>query len=132
MSDQSLQVSAELQAELTALITQGRTIEAIQRLRTVTGCGLKDGKAWVDQRMSTIPSQPHTFSGPLCPYCQSPLATDKAQQCLACGMDWHNPAAPVRRSRRNGSRVSRQRQRPALISLVESAVRRDKMPRRAA
>lgn len=87
----------ELQAALTALIAQGRTIEAIHQVRNATGCDLKEAKGWVDQRMSTMPAQPHTFRGPPCPYCQSPLASDQAQQCLACGMDWHNPAAPVRR-----------------------------------
>ena len=32
-----------------------------------------------------------------CPYCAAPLATAKAQQCFACGWDWHDAQNPVRR-----------------------------------
>lgn len=28
-----------------------------------------------------------------CPYCGAPLRTPKAQQCLSCGADWHEPLA---------------------------------------
>lgn len=32
-----------------------------------------------------------------CPYCGSPLRTDRAEQCFRCGMDWHDPSNVVRR-----------------------------------
>ena len=37
-----------------------------------------------------------------CPYCESPLATPKARQCLVCGWDWHDPDNPVQRGDPNG------------------------------
>lgn len=39
-----------------------------------------------------------------CPYCNSFLASDKAQQCLACGWDWHDPSNPVKRGNPNWNR----------------------------
>jgi hypothetical protein len=35
--------------------------------------------------------------GAPCPYCGAPLRTEKAKQCLKCGMDWHDPANVYRR-----------------------------------
>jgi hypothetical protein len=31
-----------------------------------------------------------------CPYCEQPLKTSVARQCLSCGMDWHDPANVIR------------------------------------
>lgn len=33
----------------------------------------------------------------ICPYCEHELATNRAKQCLWCGMDWHDPSNVVRR-----------------------------------
>lgn len=35
----------------------------------------------------------------VCPYCDHKLASDLAQQCLECGMDWHDPDNIVRRGK---------------------------------
>ncbi|MGE0538485.1 MAG: hypothetical protein AB7O68_26215 [Pirellulales bacterium] len=78
-------VSDDLQAELRQLIEAGSRISAIKRLRDETGIGLQDAKAWVtrdsDVRRPRAP----------CPYCGQPLRSMAAQQCLECGMDWHDP-----------------------------------------
>lgn len=34
---------------------------------------------------------------PTCPYCDSRLASAKAQQCFSCGWDWHDPGNPKQR-----------------------------------
>ncbi len=63
------------------------TIEAIKELRERTGCSPLWAKIWLYH-----PHGPHPISrpnGPPCPYCGRPLRTDKAQQCLECGADWH-------------------------------------------
>src|SRR3954451_22770763 len=39
---------------------------------------------------------PQRPGGP-CPHCGVPLRTDRARQCFACGMDWHDPDHVVRR-----------------------------------
>jgi ribosomal protein L7/L12 len=41
-------VSPELEAELAALIREGKKISATKRLRQATGAGLAEAKAWVD------------------------------------------------------------------------------------
>jgi hypothetical protein len=35
--------------------------------------------------------------GAPCPYCGAPLRTERARQCVKCGMDWHDPANVFRR-----------------------------------
>ncbi len=39
-----------------------------------------------------------------CPYCRALLASDQAQQCLACGWDWHDAAKPVKRGKPHWNR----------------------------
>jgi hypothetical protein len=41
---------------------------------------------------------------PACPYCGVPLASAKAQQCFACGWDWHDPDNPQQRGDPNWNR----------------------------
>jgi len=86
-------ISPELEAELLGLISDGHTIAAIKRLREATSLGLHDAMEWVaNQSMSKQQEK-----GKPCPYCGQPLRTDQAQQCLKCGMDWHDPTNVVRR-----------------------------------
>jgi hypothetical protein len=79
-------------------MTEGRTIDAIKQLRAATKAPLKDGKDWVDPRLLRLGTTPTKWAGKPCPYCGMPLRTDQARQCFECGMDWHDPGAPLRRS----------------------------------
>ena len=36
-------------------------------------------------------------SSAICTFCGGPLLTPQAKQCFTCGMDWHDPDAPVKR-----------------------------------
>ena len=73
-------------AELTELIQQGRTLEAIKRYREEHGVSLRVAKeAMYRLKGSVKPSPPMKP----CPSCGRPLRTDLAQQCFECGADWH-------------------------------------------
>jgi hypothetical protein len=72
-------ISAEDEQHLRGL----PTMTAIKELRERTGCPLRWAKIWAFHPHGPQPS------GPPCPYCGQPLRTDKAQQCLECGADWH-------------------------------------------
>lgn len=88
----SIEISDQLEDEINGLIKDGFPISAIKRLREETGLGLKGAKVYVDARIERIvrPTIP-------CPYCGKDLRTDKAKQCLECGMDWHDPNNVIRR-----------------------------------
>ncbi len=86
-------ISPELEAELIALIGEGRTIEAIKRLRAATSAPLGACKSWVDERPQRIGGLSRKWKGKPCPYCGKPLRTDQARQCFECGMDWHGQGA---------------------------------------
>jgi hypothetical protein len=81
--------------EITALIDDCQMISAIKRYREVTGSGLTESKTAVEN--VTINSElGRKREGPPCPQCGKPLRTNKAQQCLECGADWHKKSpAPV-------------------------------------
>jgi hypothetical protein len=93
-------ISPDLESELVALMREGRTIEAIKRLRAATGASLAESKGWVDERLQHITMSPPRWTGPPCPYCGKDLPTDQARQCFECGMDWHDPSCVVDRGRR--------------------------------
>ena len=70
------------------LVDDGRGVTAVKRFQTLTNCGLAEAKRAVDDV-----SLGYTFVAPvsttLCPRCKTPLRTDEALQCFACGADWH-------------------------------------------
>jgi hypothetical protein len=72
-------ISPEVEKHLRSL----RTMIAMRELRERTGCPIHWAKIWAFHPHGPQPS------GPPCPYCGQPLRTDKAQQCLECGADWH-------------------------------------------
>lgn len=83
-------IPPDLEAELLALMRQGRTVEAIKRLREATNTSLMESKEWVDERLLTLNPQPVRYSGKPCPFCGKPLRTNLAKQCFECGKDWHD------------------------------------------
>ena len=85
-------ISPEMESELFALMEEGRTIEAIKRLRAATAAPLADCKAWVeDQLLRRYGGIPRKWTGRPCSYCGKTQRTDHARQCFECGMDWHEP-----------------------------------------
>lgn len=86
-------ITPALEAELVGLMQNGRTVEAIKRLRAATAAPLSDCKAWIDERLQRLGGVPRQWTGHLCPYCGKPLRTDQARQCFECGMDWHEQGA---------------------------------------
>ncbi len=79
-------ISPELETALQALISQGRTVEAIKKLREATSAPLGECKEWVKNRTGSVLRR---WNGRPCPYCQRPLRTTEARQCFECGKDWH-------------------------------------------
>ena len=61
--------------------------EVREKLRELTGCSEAWAKLWMIH-----PDGPQEADPPpkRCPYCGNLLKTGRAQQCLACGADWHN------------------------------------------
>jgi hypothetical protein len=94
-------IRPELEAELQILLAQGQRIAAIKKYRDATGCSLTDVKRWLDEYLAKF-EPPIGNRSPPCPYCEQPLRSPKAKQCLECGMDWHDPSRVVRRG--NGNR----------------------------
>lgn len=78
-------LTPQLEAELRQLIADRTYMEAIKRLRDASGLSISDSKAWVMRDVHFERSQTP------CPYCSQPLRSKLAEQCLECGMDWHNP-----------------------------------------
>ena len=44
-----------------------------------------------DVRPDSPVAPPPSATTTPCPYCEAPLATDRARQCFACGTDWRDP-----------------------------------------
>lgn len=103
MQDEStpIQVGPDLEAELSTLIGDGHSVTAIKRLREATGVTLCVAKQMVEQRISLGQFKAQTPKGNPCPYCGQSLRTNQAQQCLECGMDWHDPKNVVRHGSRS-------------------------------
>lgn len=60
-------------------------MQAMKQLKEKTGCSLRWAKIW-----AMHPNGPESrYVGPPCPHCGEPLRTERAQQCLSCGADWH-------------------------------------------
>ena len=65
---------------------------AYTELRKRTGCSAFFAKLWMIH-----PHGPHEEKKHLpCPYCGAGLPTEKSQQCLSCGWDWHDFERPIR------------------------------------
>jgi len=65
---------------------------AMRKIRQDTGCDDVTAKIWVVHR-----DGPHAARvRPPCPYCGVPLFSEKTQQCIKCGWDWHDAMNPVR------------------------------------
>jgi hypothetical protein len=79
-------VSPSEQLRLRRLAERNVT-EAMQELMRLTGCSKGWAKIWVAHPDGPQPK--HLHRGTPCPYCGAPLRTNKARQCMACGMDWH-------------------------------------------
>jgi hypothetical protein len=82
-------VSEAERDEIVELIDQrGRAVSAIMRYREITGAGLAESKSAVESIIADI-ELGRRGEGPPCPECGAPLRTKKAEQCFACGADWH-------------------------------------------
>ncbi|HEU4886298.1 MAG TPA: hypothetical protein VFV49_00320 [Thermoanaerobaculia bacterium] len=75
--------------ELRRIIDTSGPIDAIKRLREMSGCDLKTAKLWVHHR--GLAGQGHAPITP-CPHCGEPLRSAEAKQCRFCKRDWHDPA----------------------------------------
>lgn len=54
-----------------------------------------------------------------CPYCMAPLPTAKAQQCLACGWDWHDAQNPVQRGTPEWNRLGINTTKDYVVALCQ-------------
>lgn len=83
-----------VETEVIDLINSGDPAAAMLKMAEETGLPMEDCQIWVKHHICS--------PGPLpmipvrCPYCGRMLMTDKAKQCLVCGMDWHDPNNVVR------------------------------------
>jgi hypothetical protein len=76
-------ITPDVEAEL-----RRSSIEVVrEKLPQLTGCSEVWTKLWMVHA-----DGPHEADPPPkpCPYCGNMLKTGRAQQCLACGADWHN------------------------------------------
>lgn len=71
------------------LMQEGKTINAIQELRSATGASLAFAHLWVAHRGTPLP--PEGLNPTPCPHCGRPLRTAQAKQCRHCKRDWHDP-----------------------------------------
>lgn len=78
-------LSTENQKKIEQMVLE-KPIQAIQELRTITGCTLADGKTWVFNKRNQIWEE----NLPPCPYCGEKLRTPVAKQCRFCKRDWHD------------------------------------------
>jgi hypothetical protein len=86
-------LNASLRTDIELLIHQGDPLPAISQLQEATGLPWGECSTWVKARMPR-PQPPIP-----CPFCGKLLKTQKAKQCLECGMDWHDPNNVIRHSR---------------------------------
>jgi hypothetical protein len=82
-----------LEQEVRELASDGQTMRAIHRLTAALGCSEQAARDWLDQYVI----YPWRWSGGPCPYCGQKLRTHRAQQCFACGRDWHTGTTEPRR-----------------------------------
>jgi hypothetical protein len=85
---------AELEAELRCLIAKHEIGKATRRMEQATGLPHSHCNIWVKDRVPYSEWYPPPTKP--CPYCGAILKTDLANQCLLCGMDWHDPERIVR------------------------------------
>jgi hypothetical protein len=58
-------IPPELDTEIKGLLAQDRTMEAIKRLREVTGWGLAEAKSWIDRKLVLSPPTSPRPNAPL-------------------------------------------------------------------
>ena len=76
-----------LEEEISQMIADGRRGRAARRIEDVMGWPFPDCIDWTLARFP--PPAPPPI--PPCHYCGELLKMNLAKQCLACGMDWHDP-----------------------------------------
>jgi hypothetical protein len=83
------ELSPEVEGRVRHLLAQNEKIKAIHELIAATGCSLGWAHLWISH-----PNGPELHQksgmGPPCYYCGKALRSPVAQQCVECGMDWHD------------------------------------------
>lgn len=87
-------ISPAFEAELNALVLEGKPLEAMVRLQSNTNWSSRESKDWITNREKWLKRKP-------CPFCERILPHPEALQCFECGMDWHDPSNPVKREPNN-------------------------------
>jgi hypothetical protein len=75
--------------EVWKLLSRGQNVLAIRFYRQASGLNLAETKEAIEALLAYHPPAPVVPETKPCPYCGEPLRTALAQQCFACGRDWH-------------------------------------------
>jgi hypothetical protein len=87
----------ELVAEPMSLISAHEPVAAMRRMEGATRLPPDHCQVWVLERVELEKWYQDLWLPPVpCPYCGELLKTPRAQQCLSCGMDWHDLVNVVR------------------------------------
>jgi hypothetical protein len=79
-----------LEDKLLKLIGEREFVPAVLKMVEETGMDQGECALWVKKRI------PQYVCTTPCPYCGAILRSDKAKQCLTCGVDWHDPEKVTR------------------------------------
>ncbi|MEN6493168.1 MAG: hypothetical protein ABFD16_02645 [Thermoguttaceae bacterium] len=75
--------------EVWKLLSLGQNVQATRYYRQASGLNLAEAKDAIELLLTYSPPKPVIPETKPCPYCGEPLRTLLAQQCFACGADWH-------------------------------------------
>ncbi len=81
--------------EVCKLLSLGQNVSAIRFYRQASGLNLAEAKEAIETLLAYDPPKPLVAKIKPCPYCGEPLRTALAQQCFACGQDWHAKPASM-------------------------------------